>query len=930
MSQKRFQVALSFPGEHREYILQVAELLAETLGRDAILYDSWYKAEFTRPNLDTYLQNLYHTESNLLVPFLCADYQDKDWCQLEWRVIRDLIKQKKDDDIMPMRFDNTHISGLFDIDGYMDLNDHEPKEVAELILQRLTFNKRLSPSPTPRNIKEIKETDSPSSLSLKKVRVDRLPTVAGEFFGREAELQLLDDALLNQNEYANTRIIQFIAAGGTGKTKLLRHWLNKREAEINNYIVWSFYSQGTSDSKQVSVTPLFIEAFKAFGIDTNDYTTDEDRADALVDLLTEHKCLLVLDGLEPLQHGGSGFNGQLKDRAMKRLLQRLAQQHSSLCIITTRIHVHELRDRAHVISHPLDNLHTVDGVQLLRSLAVQGGDKELQGAANEVEGHALTLHLLGNAITTYLDGDIRKRDTLEELVDDFDEQGRHAFKVMQGYQHWFTDDNGEPMAELQLLYLLGLFNHPIETAVLQVLWDKQIPGLSAGIRVKAWKVAVRDLCDKHRLLSQHGERPDLLDCHPLIREYFGRQLQKQQPDAWQQAHEALYHYYKALPEDEQPDSLDTMQPLFHAMAHGCAADLYQQVLEEVYWPRIRRYRDNYLCNKLGAFSDDLAVVAHFFNQPWSVLTEGLTKSTQGYLLSEAGYYLRALGRLSEAMEVVQAAVDNAVNEGDFKNAANGEFSMSEIQLALGKIKDAVTSGERSMVYADQAELASWRTISRTVLANALHQAGQPAKAFSLFGEAEHIQKEDQSEYPLLYSLRGFSYCDLLLAEGNSAKVLEQAGQTLEWVIKARQDILSVALNQLSLGCAHHAQNDLLSAHNWLDQAVTGLQEAGSQHHLPCGLLSRAALWRDLDKYELAQQDLAEVWEIAEPSGMRLFMTDYHLEMARLLLKNSTQHTAEEKPTIITHHINEAETLINETGYHRRDDELAALKNESTH
>ncbi len=100
MTQKRFLVALSFPGEHRDYILQVAELLAETLGPDAILYDAWYKAEFTRPNLDIYLQNLYKTESQLLVPFFCADYENKDWCQLEWRVIRSLIKQKKDDDLV--------------------------------------------------------------------------------------------------------------------------------------------------------------------------------------------------------------------------------------------------------------------------------------------------------------------------------------------------------------------------------------------------------------------------------------------------------------------------------------------------------------------------------------------------------------------------------------------------------------------------------------------------------------------------------------------------------------------------------------------------------------------------------------------------------------------------------------------------------------
>ena len=178
---KRFKVALSFPGEQRDYVLQVAESLAEQLGREAILYDAWYTAEFARPNLDTYLQNLYHTESSLLVPFLCADYERKDWCRLEWRAIRDLIKQCKDDDIMPMRFDNTHISGLFDIDGYLDLRDHTVAEVAELILKRLTIMGISIDKPLP-------------TANLKRIHSDRLPTVKGAFFGREDELALLNQA----------------------------------------------------------------------------------------------------------------------------------------------------------------------------------------------------------------------------------------------------------------------------------------------------------------------------------------------------------------------------------------------------------------------------------------------------------------------------------------------------------------------------------------------------------------------------------------------------------------------------------------------------------------------------------------------------------------------------------------------------------------
>lgn len=134
---KRFLIALSFPGEYREFVEKVAHLLGEDLGRQRVLYDKFHEAEFARPNLDVHLQTLYHNESELLVVFLCADYERKEWTGLEWRAIRDLIKKKQDTSIMFLRLDNANISGLFSIDGYISVQGREPTEIATLILSRL-------------------------------------------------------------------------------------------------------------------------------------------------------------------------------------------------------------------------------------------------------------------------------------------------------------------------------------------------------------------------------------------------------------------------------------------------------------------------------------------------------------------------------------------------------------------------------------------------------------------------------------------------------------------------------------------------------------------------------------------------------------------------------------------------------------------------
>ena len=623
---------------------------------------------------------------------------------------------------------------------FIDMRSGLSDEVIDRLIWGVTGKK-----PLPR----IKDVGLKSDLQITPtIHSDRLPTVKGGFFGRTAELQLLNNAwsdttptttVETQNlaslptpptTSTTTRIIQFIAPGGTGKTKLLRHWLD-HTADIPVLIAWSFYSQGSSEDKQTSATPFFSHAFAKLGSSRERFASEEDKGDHLAELLHGKRYVLVLDGLEPLQHGGAAMRGELKDKAIRQLLRQLARHPSGLCIITTRIALHELSDRdaPTVIRHDLQNLTAADGIQLLQSLGVTGSAVELGKAVREYGGHALALSLLGNVLRLRHQGDVRKRDTLTALVKATgNRDSRHAFKVMQAYAEWFA---GEP--ELALLHLLGLFDHPIGQEVLQMLWDAQILHLTAGIDEDEWLEAIASLREEHHLLSQHDGGGDL-DCHPLIREYFGGQLQTQQPQAWQQAHERLYGYYKALPEKELPDTLEEMQPLFSAVAHGCAAGLHQQALDEVYWPRIKREGEHYLTKKLGAFSDDLATVAHFFTTPWHTPAVGLTEVGKIVLLSWAGFRLRALGRLREALEPLDAALKMYENKQDPKNSAIAASNLSELQLTLGDVAQAVESGARSSRYADQS--GDWA--KRTTHADALHQAGDTAAALALFREAEQL------------------------------------------------------------------------------------------------------------------------------------------------------------------------------------------------
>lgn len=242
---RRFQIALSFPGEHRNRVEKIANALADQLGKGNILYDKWYSGEFAQPNLDVYLLKLYHDESRLIVFFLCAEYDEKEWCGLEWRAGRDLLKKKQGGRLMLLPLDDASIEGLYSIDGYLSILNMPDDEVVNQIVGRLNL------------LDSQAATNSPAFRSF----TSKLPPVNSLLIGRASEIGFLDSAWANPE----VNIVQIIAPPGTGKTALADKWFRRR---INESIIfaWSFYSQGFSEKRQTSSDAFFAGILRFFDI----------------------------------------------------------------------------------------------------------------------------------------------------------------------------------------------------------------------------------------------------------------------------------------------------------------------------------------------------------------------------------------------------------------------------------------------------------------------------------------------------------------------------------------------------------------------------------------------------------------------------------------------------------------------------------------
>lgn len=745
----------------------------------------------------------------------------------------------------------------------------------------------------------------------------RLPVTGAELFGRQQEIEWLDAAW----DEDHIRIAALVAWGGVGKSTLVNKWLERMRADgfrgARRVFGWSFFSQGTNE--RATSADLFIEtALTFFGDPEPSKGSPWAKGERLAELVRHERSLLVLDGLEPLQSAVEG--GRVKDPALAMLLAGLARTGGAggLCVVTTRERVGDLEPLGKAVEEKnLEQISPEAGRALLRVRGMRGTDAELEDVVRAFGGHALAINLLAS----YLRDVPGHPATAALAIPDLplaDEQGPHPRRVMEAFAQRY-----DPGPEMELLLLLGLFDRPAAAGALDALRaEPEIPGLTqhlARLSAVQWLQLVEELRVVRLLAEWDPHEPGSLDAHPLVREHFGEKLEKENPQAWREAHGRLFEYYRNIAEP-YPATLEGLAPLYAAVAHGCAAGRHQEALDDIYWARIQRREEFFPSNKLGVHGADLAALASFFAEAWRLPVTALSEADQGFIFNQASFRLQSLGRLAEAIEPMQGGLQRHRGSESWKQAATAANNLSQLASNRGILSEAIRLAEQSVALAHRSGEVFPLLLACCRLAAALHQTGEIAQAGARFREAEERQGRGQPQYPKLYSVQGFEYCDFLLDRGEYQDVEKRANASLEI---ARQNgwLLDMALDHLSIGRALLLQatgkSDLRAATEHLDEAVDGLRQAGEVTHIPRGLLARARL-RLVQRDNLhARADLDEALLLATRCGMRLHEADAHLGFVRL-------HLAEGKKDDTRASLERARKLVEETGYHRRDGELAEL------
>jgi len=650
----------------------------------------------------------------------------------------------------------------------------------------------------------------------------------------------------------------------------------------------------------------------------------------LAKLVAHRRTLLVLDGLEPLQNPPGPQEGRLREPSLQALSRELAAFNMGLCVITTRTPVADIADheRTSALRLNLEQLSSDAGAKLLRALGVTGNEADLRNASDEFGGHCLALTLLGSFLSDAYNGDIRRREEVSKHLAHDERQGAHARKVMESYQAWFGEG-----PELAVLRMLGLFDRPAGERALEVLLKPpSIRGLTESLTDLSptdWRTILGRLRRARLLAGEDPHNPGHLDSHPLVREYFGEQLQSERTEAWKECNRRLYEYYRTLA-PHLPDSFRDMEPLFLSVICGCNAGLFREALHEVYIPRIQRGDVYFAANVLGARGALLLVLVHFFEHGrWGSLVQmggarqSLTSEDQLFILMQAGLYLtatRGLGapearicyeraeplchslnrplllyfallgqwryslmtdRLSATMQVAQRVYSLAQEQnnsslmiGAYRVLAgtfyfSGDFE-SALQYAMRGVQLWRSGGVQS-----QAEFLDAPAVA-CLCFEALSQwhLGEVAACPSTIAEAISLAKALDDMTALAVALRFAAH--LAHYERNPTEVERLASELTE--LSTRHNLAHwLAIGAIFRGWARGASGDTAEGIAWIVDGIGDYRATGSMLAVPFWLALKAEALYLADRTSEALEAINEAETLAE----RIEHRDYGAELHRL-------------------------------------------------
>ncbi len=690
------------------------------------------------------------------------------------------------------------------------------------------------------------------------------------FVGRKDMLETITQWYKNPE----VRIGVLIGWGGVGKSALVRKWYDELEAnniQPDGIFWWGFYRNAFLEQ--------FLNALLRYvsggQIEPDTIKGTWEKSDRIKEYIGRGAYLIILDGLEQMQEGKSGDEfGKMIHRELTELLHYLADvpKAGGMCLITTRFPLKDLdewQNRGYE-NQPLIDLSIPDALLMLKKRGVKGSEEEMTGVIKRYKGHALSLTLLGGYLVEDFEGDITKAKEIPAFYSD-EEAGGKAHRILLWYAKQLTEEQSGFMKIFSLFRRAvheedfeGVFRAKMETEMNQAL---------TAMSVFAFKRMVDNLVDR-RLISRDQDNTHAT--HPLIKNYFESIFDEKNKKL---CHKRIYEYIGEYA-PEKPETLEEMQPLFEQVYHGCAAGLYQETLDEVFYKKIHRYQEHLIMHKLGAWETDLSLAKTFFpDGDFSQMPLVSKNSAQGWLLGVAGLALLYTGRPKEAEGIISRQNEITIELKDWKNVSAGYENLADLRFITGDLEAGLDSAKKDF---EMAEKAKGNIISsKAFIGWGLYLLGRTEEAEKNFKEADKVSLKIEGNQ--LRSNIGVFYTNFLISMERIDEAFELTRQNLEISKNILKDPNNISRCNRCLCAIERMEGNYEEAENHLKNAL----EIGRKVGMPAleidALLESGRLGLDMGRYKDAIRDADNVLKICRRTGFKFYEPGAEVVLAKAYL-----------------------------------------------
>jgi hypothetical protein len=134
-ARREYDVALSFAGEDRDYVGQVADSLAGL--EVTVFFDEFERVNLWGKDLADHLGAVYSEDAHFVVMFASRHYAARAWPNHEKQFALGRHLKGEKNRIWPVRIDDTAIPGLPPTIGYLDARVLTPEKLASLIREKV-------------------------------------------------------------------------------------------------------------------------------------------------------------------------------------------------------------------------------------------------------------------------------------------------------------------------------------------------------------------------------------------------------------------------------------------------------------------------------------------------------------------------------------------------------------------------------------------------------------------------------------------------------------------------------------------------------------------------------------------------------------------------------------------------------------------------